>query len=425
MSAELTTLMANDLEACLINVLLTHHDKQGYIFDNCEATFFKDAQLSRIFEIAASIYAQNGCATNVDVFEKDRSLGDTISAVITQPIAYASMTSYYCKKLYERRLEALISEAKSENELEAVKEFKRKYATLDYKIKHISDGVEDFEEKYTKKQKNSVMTGYSALDEKIGSFMGGDFIALGGCTGMGKTAVALNIANMLCLQDKKVLYFSLEMTLEQLQNRFVCMVMGLDGRKFRSFGFNKQEMELYKTGLKGLKEWNLDVVCDFALTPEKMKIYAENQKRKGLDFIILDYLGLMSTSGNRSLYEKMTLLSRQVKLIATELEIPILVLVQLNREMKNRAEKRPVLSDIRESGAIEQDADYVLFAYRDWMYNPQASQNDIEIIIAKNRHGENNVIAKLDFDLKTQTIKDKWNDTTIQETEPKQTNWWQ
>ena len=187
----------------------------------------------------------------------------------------------------------------------------------------------------------------------------------------------------------------------------------------------EKEMERYKEGLKGLKEWNLDVVCDFSLTPEKMKIYAENQKKKGLDFIILDYLGLMSTSGNRSLYEKMTLLSRQVKLIATELEIPILVLVQLNREMKNRAEKRPVLSDIRESGAIEQDADYVLFAYRDAMYNPQASMNDLELIIAKNRHGENNVIAKLDFDLKTQTIKDKWDDTTIKKTEPKQTHWWQ
>lgn len=422
---ENTTLMANDLEACLISVLFNHQDKQGYIFDNAESSFFQDADFARIFEIAKAVYTQNGCVSNVDVYEKDNSLNRVLTQVITEPLAYGAMTSHYCKKLYERRLALMIKEAKDEKELEEIKEFKRKYVTLDFKVRHISDGVDTFEETYKNKMKRSVTTGYTALDEKIGSFMGGDFIALGGCTGMGKTAVALNIANMLCLQDKKVLYFSLEMTLEQLQNRFVCMVMGLDGRKFRSFEFSDEEMKKYKNGLAGLKDWNLDVVCDFALTPEKMKIYAENQKRKGLDFIILDYLGLMTAQGNKSLYEKTTMLSRQVKLIATELEIPILVLVQLNRDMKNRAEKRPMLSDIRESGAIEQDADFVLFAYRDAMYNEAANKNDLELIIAKNRHGENNVIAKLDFDLKTQTIKDKWNEKFTKETEPKQTNWWQ
>lgn len=423
MSQDLTTHISNDIEACLLNVLFSCHDKQGYIFENADFTFFQNGIYADIFKTARSIFDKNGIVTNVDVFEANKSLNQPLVEVLTQPLAYASMTSHYCKKLYERRLQELISEAKTEEQLEEVKDFKRKYGTLEYKIKHISDGVDDFEERYKQKQKHSVTTGYMALDEKIGSFMGGDYIALGGCTGMGKTAIALNIANMLCLQDKKVLYFSLEMTLEQLQNRFTCMIMGLDGRKFRSFGFNKDEMEKYKAGLKGLKDWNLDIVCDFNLTPEKMKIYAENQKKKGLDFIILDYLGLMSGYGNKSLYEKMTNLSRQTKLIATELEIPILVLVQLNRDMKNRQEKRPCLSDIRESGAIEQDADFVLFAYRDYMYNAAANPNDLEIIIAKNRHGENNARAILDFDLKTQTIKDKWNDTrTIEKT--KQISCW-
>ena len=424
MSQDPTDLMANDLEACLLNVLLTYHDKQGYIFENADFTFFQNGVFADIFKTAKGIFDKNGIVTNVDIYEANKSLHHTLCEVLTLPVASAYLVSHYCKKLYERRLKELISEAKSEEQLEEVREFKRKYGTLEYKIKHISDGVDDFDERYKQKQKHSVTTGYMALDDKIGSFMGGDYIALGGCTGMGKTAIALNIANMLCLQDKKVLYFSLEMTLEQLQNRFTCMVMGLDGRKFRSFGFSKDEMEKYKMGLKGLKDWNLDVVCDFSLTPEKMKIYAENQKKKGLDFIILDYLGLMSGYGNKSLYEKMTHLSRQIKLIATELEIPILVLVQLNRDMKNRQEKRPVLSDIRESGAIEQDADFVLFAYRDYQYNENANPNDLEIIIAKNRHGENEVRAILDFDLKTQTIKDKWNDRETYKTEPKQVYWW-
>ena len=417
------TVISDETEACLLNVVFNKPEKQGYIFENADTTFFSNPVYSEIFKQAHEAFVKNGLATYLDITEHL----EEVKQVITEPLAYGSMVSIYCKKLYERRLKELIAEAKSEEELEAVKDFKRRYGTLDYKVKHISDGVDDFEERYKKKQKHSVTTGYEALDDKIGSFMGGDYIALGGCTGMGKTAIALNIANMLCLQDKKVLYFSLEMTLEQLQNRFTCMIMGLDGRKFRSFGFNKDEMEKYKNGLKGLKDWNLDVVCDFGLTPEKLKIYAENQKKKGLDFIILDYLGLMSGYGNKSLYEKMTNLSRQIKLVATELEIPILVLVQLNRDMKNRQEKRPVLSDIRESGAIEQDADFVLFAYRDFMYNQAANPNDLEIIIAKNRHGENNAVARLDFDLKTQTIKDKWGNNDARDTkktEPKQDYWW-
>ena len=424
MSQNLTTPIYNDCEACLLNVLFSTPNKQAYIFDNCESSFFKNPIFADVFKIAYKIFEKNGIVSGAEVAEENKKHNETIIEVITKPLAYVSMTSLYCKKLYERRLNEMITEAKTEEELEAIKEFKRKYGSLEYKIKHISDGVDSFEETYKKKMRNSVTTGYEALDNKIGSFMGGDYIALGGCTGMGKTAIALNLANMLCLQDKKVLYFSLEMTLEQLQNRFTCMIMGLDGRKFRSFGFNKEEMEKYKNGLKGLKEWNLDVVCDFNLTPEKMKIYAENQKKKGLDFIILDYLGLMSGYGNKSLYEKMTNLSRQVKLIATELEVPTLVLVQLNRDMKTRQEKRPVLSDIRESGAIEQDADYVLFAYRDFMYNPAANPNDLEIIIAKNRHGESNARALLDFDLKTQTIKDRWeNDRNSKKTEHIQTYW--
>ena len=99
------------------------------------------------------------------------------------------------------------------------------------------------------------------------------------------------------------------------------------------------------------------------------------------------------------------MLSRKIKCLATEFNIPILVLVQLNRNLKERADKRPILSDIRESGAIEQDADFVLFAHRECLYGT-APNNEIDIIIAKNRHGDNNKIVKLRFDLETQNISD-------------------
>jgi len=385
--------------------MFLNSDKQGYIFENCDGTFFNNPLYANVFRIAKDVYTKRGIVSNVDVVAEDTRLNETVTTLMIEPPGFASMISVYCRKLYEQRLNELIAQSKTEKDIAYIQDFKQKYATLDYKVKHISSGADKARERYYKGRSNLMSTGYVALDEKIGSFMGGDYIALGGGTGMGKTAIALNIANMLCMQDKKVLYFSLEMPLEQLQSRFVCMVMGLECHKFRSFDFTEEEMDTYIKGLNGLKEWNLDIVCDFNLTPEKMKIYAENQKKKGLDFIILDYLGLMNGYGNKSLYEKATNISRQIKLIATELEVPILVLVQLNRDLKNRPDKRPILPDIRESGAIEQDADFVLFAYRDCVYNSDSDPNELEIIIAKNRHGESNTVAKLDFDLKTQVIR--------------------
>ena len=135
-----------------------------------------------------------------------------------------------------------------------------------------------------------------------------------------------------------------------------------------------------------------------------MHTYLQKGKEKGLNFAIIDYLGLINGYESKTLYEKTTLISRRIKQYAGEFDIPILVLVQLNRDLKNRQEKRPQLSDIRESGAIEQDSDFVLFAHREGYYNQEVSQNELEIIIAKNRHGANNKIVKLNFDLNTQLI---------------------
>ena len=129
-----------------------------------------------------------------------------------------------------------------------------------------------------------------------------------------------------------------------------------------------------------------------------------------VDFIVIDYLGLLSGYGNKSSYERVSALSRNIKVMATELNVPVLVLVQLNRDSKSRENKRPVLTDIRESGAIEQDAGFVLFAYRDYMFSGDYDKkDDLEIIVAKNRHGISNVTCFLDINLNTQEISNKIN----------------
>ena len=330
---------------------------------------------------------------------------------LTASTATTALTKKYCEILYQGHINYLVENAKTEKDFEAIEAYRNMYSMSDVKIKQISSGIEEFDKLYESHKKNRITTGYDCLDEAIGSFCGGDYIALGACTGAGKTSIALNLSRMICLQGGKVLFCSLEMPIEQLRNRFNCINTGLDARKYRTCGFTAEELEQYKLGLSELDQWSLYILCDYNLTVEKLKAYATEQKKNfGLDFIVIDYLGLLSGYGNKSSYERVSALSRNIKVMATELNVPVLVLVQLNRDSKSRENKRPVLTDIRESGAIEQDADFVLFAYRDYMFSGDYSKkDDLEIIVAKNRHGISNVTCFLDFNLNTQEIRNKTN----------------
>lgn len=395
-----------DLELNILNLMLTD-TKQSYIIENLRKEFFEDYINSKIFETAKDIYYTGNFVDIVLIKEALQNNDINIRLIeITEVYPLTVNTEKYCRLLIDRYFDKLIAEAKTKKDIKNIENLKDNLKIEETKIKHISEGAEKFDENYFSNAESAICTNISKLDDSIGSFMGGDYIALGGGTGMGKTSVALNLALQFCQQNKSVLYFSLEMPLEQLQNRLVCMVQGLNALKFRTFGFNITEIERYKEGLEFLKQYKLNVVCDYGLTCEKIKSYIRLQKKTELDFVIIDYLGLINGFNNKSLYEKTTNISRQIKLIATELKIPVLVLVQLSRAMKDRQDKTPVLSDIRESGAIEQDADFVFFAHRPGVYDKSISPCYLDLVIAKNRHGESNKIIKLYFDLQTQRISE-------------------
>lgn len=393
-----------DLEVNILNLML-NEQKQSYILENLDKRYFENPINSVIFECAKELY-YNGNIVDLVILRETLNNNDvTIRLIdITEVYPLSVNTEKYCKMLADRYFDKLIQNAKNKKDLKKIEQLKENLNFEDTKIKHISENTENFEEQYLKKSETAIKTGFAGLDNSLGSFMGGDYIALGGSTGTGKTSLALNLARQFCMQDKTVLYFSLEMPLQQIQNRFVCMNMGINALKYRTFGFNFDEMQLYKKGLKDLKKWKLNVVCDYGLTCEKMKTYIRQQKKVKLDFVIVDYLGLIQGYNNKSLYEKSTNISRSIKLIATELDIPILVLVQLNRNLKERQDKTPVLSDIRESGAIEQDADFVLFAHRQGVYDKNKDPRILDLVIAKNRHGESKKAVKLYFDIQTQRI---------------------
>lgn len=395
-----------DLEINILNLML-NETKQSYIIENLDKQYFEDYINQKIFECAKELYYNDNFVDLVLLQETLQNNNVTIRLLdISEATPLSVQAEKFCEQLVNNYLDKLIKYAKNKNDIEKIIQLKESLKFEDTKIKHISEGLESFQDRYLQNAETAVFTGFKKLDNYVGSFMGGDYIALGGSTGTGKTSLALNLASQFCQQNKSVLYFSLEMPLEQLQNRFVCMLNGLNALKYRTFGFNFDEIQIYKQGLENLKKWKLNVVCDYNLTCEKMKKYIREQKKKELDFVIIDYLGLIQGYGNKSLYEKSTNISRNIKLIATELKVPILVLVQLNRNLKERQDKTPVLSDIRESGAIEQDADFVLFAHRQGVYDKQIDPRILELVIAKNRHGESNKIIKLFFDIETQRIKE-------------------
>ena len=137
------------------------------------------------------------------------------------------MVESYCEELFEEYISKLVIYAKTQEDVKNINELKSKYTFNSQQIKHISDEIEFLTQGYEKQNEEAIYTLYGKLDDCIGSFRGGDYIALGGSTGMGKTTIALNLARQACIQDRRVLYFSLEMTLKQLQNRFVCLNEGL------------------------------------------------------------------------------------------------------------------------------------------------------------------------------------------------------
>ena len=239
------------------------------------------------------------------------------------------------------------------------------------------------------KETSGLATGFYALDKKLGGLKKSDLIILAARPSMGKTALAMNMAAKVARQNT-VLVFSLEMSRWQLAWRFYSADSHVNATRIQNRTLTQGEVSALVNSLEQLAELKLHFDDTSSITLTEIKMKARRIKRKfGLDLIILDYLQLVECgkryAGNR--VQEVSELSRGLKGLARELDIPILALSQLSRNVEMRAEKRPQLSDLRESGSIEQDADIVLFLYREEYYNREEPSNIAELIIAKNRNG--------------------------------------
>ncbi|SER59207.1 replicative DNA helicase [Nitrosomonas sp. Nm51] len=259
----------------------------------------------------------------------------------------------------------------------------------------LKEVVERIELLYSRDSPNDVTgvaSGFQDLDQKTSGFQSGDLIIIAGRPSMGKTAFSLNIAEHVALElEKPVAVFSMEMGGAQLAMRLLGSVGRLDQHKVRTGRLDDDDWPKLTHALGKLSDAPIHIDESAALSALEVRARARRLYRQygELGLIVVDYLQLMtSNSPGENRATEISEISRALKSLAKELKVPVIALSQLNRSLEQRPNKRPVMSDLRESGAIEQDADVILFIYRDEVYNPETQDKGVaEIIIGKQRNG--------------------------------------
>lgn len=258
----------------------------------------------------------------------------------------------------------------------------------------LKDTIKNIEALYEKKDHvTGVPTGYQDLDDKTAGFQRGDLIIIAGRPSMGKTAFALNIAQYAAIHaqpNQPVALFSLEMSKEQLVTRLLCSEARVDASRLRTGHLLETDWHKLTRGASALHEAKIFIDDTPAISVLEMRAKSRRLKAEhNVGMIVVDYLQLMRGGSNpESRQQEISEISRSLKALAKELEVPVVALSQLNRGLESRTDKRPMMSDLRESGAIEQDADVVMFIYREDKYNENSlSKNMAKILIEKHRNG--------------------------------------
>ena len=251
-------------------------------------------------------------------------------------------------------------------------------------------------------------SGLVDLDAKINGLNKSDLLLVAARPAMGKTAFGLNLAlNVAKKYNKTVAIFNLEMSREQLVMRLLAIESMVDGKKLATGKLDDAEWTKLGMASAALSQTDIRIDDNPTVTPAQMN--AKCRRLDNLGLVLVDYLQLMSSGGkpNENRVQEVSNISRSLKIMAKELNVPVICLSQLSRAVESRSDKRPILSDLRESGAIEQDADSVMFLYRDEYYNENTEDKGIaECIVAKNRHGETGTV-KMQWIPQFQTFADR------------------
>lgn len=414
---------AVDTEKRLLNLMLTKGESLPLIIDALTAEEFYREEHRLIFRAIVDIYNEGSSPDTTLIFEKltKRGEDDRVSRMyvfsLTNYNSASSSVEKYIKIIKEKfflrnviyACEELLEAAYDQtNEANFVLELlEQKFLAITTKTdnKVGFESLGDITQRSFKKiqylhehpdEVNGVPTGLADLDKITNGLHNADLILLAARPSMGKTALALNIAANTAKKSKRIVaLFSLEMNKEQLGNRFLSTASNVNSMYLNTGNLSDGDMNSLIESAEDMPSLKIyiDDTPGLSIIDIRSKIRKMRHERGGLDLIIIDYLQLMQ--GSRSKYseqnrqQEISEISRGLKALAREMNVPILALSQLSRQVEQRAEKKPQLSDLRESGSLEQDADMVMFLYRDEYYNRDDSDNEniAELIIAKNRNG--------------------------------------
>ena len=407
-----------DIEMTLIGMLIAGMPEyQQLILDHTNEKMFFDKSLKNLYKIIVAYVKELGLKklnlTDFKLYSKGLLSDKTIDYITQIDVLYRDFTQSGNAKIWIERLHQEYKR-KTEKLCTCYEDYKQLENELEqFQIKQsditLSGIFDNYSNTYDNKAGKNIKTGYPSIDNLIGGFQGGNLSILAAATGMGKTVTALNLMIKMAERDIKVLFFSLEMNNDELFTRIAAIKTFINSEKIRNRELNDSEWGLLWSfyGSEIFEKLNKNIKLHEKSNLNISKIESIVRKTKA-DIIICDYLGLITGEKRNNTYEEISDVSRRLKLLAIETDKPIIALHQLNRDSKDRKDKRPKLSDIRDSGKIEQDADFIFFVYRPAYYDTSADKTELQFIIAKSRHsGGAGKIANLTFIGENQIINDK------------------
>lgn len=418
---------AVEAEESVLGGILLDNDAINVALELIRPEDFYRATHRSIFEAMASLSDRREPIDVITLSQQLRAAGSLediggIEALsrMAALVPSAANVGYYARLVKETALKRRVIHEATEIITEAFKESKgvedfldsveqRIFAVSEYRVapafykvgEVVKDAIKHVENLYDKKQLvTGVSTGFERLDFMTAGFQPGDLIIVAARPSMGKTSLALGIAQHAAIVDGKgVAVFSLEMSKEQLVLRMLCSEGGVDSSKVRTGHLGERDFPRLVEAASRIAEAPVFIDDTPAVTVTECRAKARRLHREHkLSLIVVDYLQLMrSPAYSNSREQEISDISRSLKALAKELHVPVVALSQLNRSVESRTDRRPIMSDLRESGAIEQDADVIGFIYRDEVYNKETEEKGIaEFIIAKQRNGPTGTV-KLHF----------------------------
>ncbi|MGA0882890.1 MAG: replicative DNA helicase, partial [Burkholderiaceae bacterium] len=413
-----------EAEAAVLGGLLIDNTAWDRVGDILRPTDFYRAEHRLIFESITRLIDQARPADVVTVFEALQSLGQSeqagglpyLNALATETPSAANIRRYgeivrdraVLRQLISvsddiattalnpegRETRQILDEAESKifHIGEEGSRGSNSIIPFDQIIKKVVKQVDELARNPNPSDVTGVPSGFIDLDQKTAGMHAGDLIIVAGRPSMGKTSFALNIGEHVAVdQGLPIAVFSMEMGAEQLALRMLCSVGRIDAQRIRTGRLHEEDWDRMTHAVQRMTGVQVHIDETPGLNPLELRSRARRLHRQsgGLGLIIVDYIQLMSgTSSNENRTTEISEITRSLKGLAKELGCPVIALSQLNRTVEQRTDKRPVMSDLRESGAIEQDADVILFIYRDEVYRPDSPDKGVaEIIIGKQRNG--------------------------------------